>query len=112
MQQIEQTLKNIEAYIERKPEFEAYQDYFDTLRALGEKDKLKSYEHNLWLRQESAKKVMGLTDVKEIEKFFNLSKKTYLYMARDDFDSYCLYLEWGREPSKDFINRAEKLYTE
>lgn len=111
MQQIEQTLKNIEAYIERKPEFEAYQDYFDTLRALGEKDKLKSYEHNLWLRQESAKKVMGLTDVKEIEKFFNLSKKTYLYMARDDFDSYCLYLEWGREPSKRFYQpRRKALY--
>jgi predicted phage terminase large subunit-like protein len=52
-----------------------------------------------------------LTDVREIEKFFNLNKKTYLYMARDDFDSYCLYLEWNREPSKRFYQpRRKALY--
>ena len=38
-QDIEGLLKTIRAHIDRKPEFEAYQDYFDTLRLLGKEDK-------------------------------------------------------------------------
>lgn len=108
-QDIEGLLKTIRAHIDRKPEFEAYQDYFDTLRLLGKEDKLKSYEHNLWLRSETAKQVMQGKDPSEIAKFYELNKKTYLYMAQDDFDSYCLYLEWNREPQKRFYQPRRKV---
>lgn len=108
---IEQTLRAIRTVIEKKPDdFEAYQDYFDALRALGKEDKAKSYEHNLWLRKVTANAVRRLTDGKEIGKFFELNKKTYLYMAVDDFHSYCIYLEWNRPFEKRFYqHRAEAL---
>jgi len=107
---MERTLQAIRAVIEKRPnDFEAYQDYFDMLRALGKKDKAKSYEHNLWLRKVTADAVRGLTDVKEMGKFFELNKKTYLYMAQDDFDSYCIYLEWNREPQKRFYQPRRKV---
>ena len=111
-QDIEGLLKTIRAHIDRKPEFEAYQDYFDTLRLLGKEDKAKSFEHNLWLRSETAKQVMQGTDPALIAKFYELSKKTYLYPAQDDFDSYCLYLEWNRPPEKRFYQpRRRVLHT-
>ncbi len=102
-------LKSIKAHIDRKPEFEAYQDYFDTLRLLSKEDKAKSYEHNLWLRRETARHVMQGTDPEQVSKFYDLNKKTYLYMAQDDFDSYCLYLEWNREPHKRFYQPRRKV---
>ena len=96
-------LKSIKAVIDKKPgEFEAYQDYFDTLRLLGKEDKLKSFELNLWLRGETAKQVMGGTDGTVIGKFFDLNKKTYLYMAQDDFHSYLIYVEWNRPIERRF----------
>ena len=98
---IEQTLNAIRAVIEGKPDsFEAYQDYFDTLRLL--EDKKKSHEHNLWLRGETTSRVMQNNDASEITKFYELNKKTYLYAAINDFHLYCIYLEWNREPQKRF----------
>ncbi len=107
--QLEQTLGNIKAFIERKPEFEAHQDYFDTLRLLGKEDKEASYGRNLWLRGETAKHVRHGTDPEVISKFYELNKKTYLYAAQDDFDSYCIYLEWNRPPEKRFYQPRRKV---
>ena len=36
------------------------------------------------------------------EKYRQLYKKTLLMAAPVDFDSYCQYLEWNREPNKRF----------
>jgi len=108
--ELEQTLKAIHAAIDKKPDnFEAYQDYFDIIRALGEKDKPKSYEYNKWLRKVTADMVRKSKDPEQIIKFYDLNKKTYLYMAADDFDSYCIYLEWNREPSKRFYQPRRKI---
>jgi len=111
MPNYEDLLARIKAVIEKSGEFEAYQDYFDTLRLLGKEDKKKSFEHNLWLRKETARLVRESKDPETIIKFFELNKKTYLYMAQDDFDSYCIYLEWNREPHKRFyLPRRKVLY--
>ncbi len=109
---LEQTLGDIKRYIKANTnEFEAYEDYFNTLRHLYDIDKQLSFEHNLWVRNATAKKVMELENVGEIEKFYNLNKKTYLYMAKDDFDSYCIYLEWNRELKDRFYQpRRKQLY--
>lgn len=107
---IGQILRAIREAIDKKQgDFEAYQDYFDTLRLLGETDKAKSYELNLWLRSETAKWVRKSKDPEAIRKFYELNKKTYLYMARDDFDSYCIYLEWNREPQKRFYQPRRRV---
>lgn len=57
--QPKELLKAIKSVIDKKPEFEAYQDYFDTLRLLGKEDKPKSFEHNLWLRGETARQCVA-----------------------------------------------------
>ncbi len=111
MPNYEDLLARIKAVIKKSGEFEAYQDYFDTLRLLGTEDKKKSFEHNLWLRKETARLVRESKDPETIIKFFELNKKTYLYMAQDDFDSYCIYLEWNRAPQKRFyLPRRKVLY--
>lgn len=107
---MEKILKKIKRVILARPnDFEAYQDYFDALRELGKTDKAKSFEHNLWLRKISAESVRRIADVGEKGKFFELNKKTYLYMAQDDFDSYCIYLEWNRPVEKRFYQPRRKV---
>ena len=109
--QPKELLKAIKSVIDKKPEFEAYQDYFDTLRLLGKEDKAKSFEHNLWLRGETARLVMQGKDPSEIAKFYELNHKTFIYPAQDDFDSYCVALEWEREPNKRFyVPRRRQLH--
>ena len=78
MPNYEDLLARIKAVIKKSGEFEAYQDYFDTLRLLGKEDKKKSFEHNLWLRKETARIVRESKDPETIIKFFELNKKTYL----------------------------------
>ena len=110
-QDIEGLLKTIRAHIDRKPEFEAYQDYFDTLRLLGKEDKQASFKHNLWLRGETARHVMQGKDPALIARYYELNHKTFIYPAQDDFDSYCVALEWNREPNKRFyVPRRRQLH--
>lgn len=95
------TLKAIRSVIERRPnDFEAYQDYFDILRALDNQE--DAAQHNLWLREETAKMVRSCQEVKLLEKFFELNKKTWCYAAKYDFHSYLTYVEWNRLPEKRF----------
>jgi predicted phage terminase large subunit-like protein len=102
-------LPRIQIAIERRPDdFEAYQDYFDALRSVGETDKPSAYKSNLWLRGVSANAVRRLSDAKQIERFFDLNKKTYLYSARDCFEDYMIYLEWNRDPAKRFYVPRQK----
>ena len=33
---------------------------------------------------------------------YDIIGRTYLFEAKDVFDSYCIYLEWNRAPEKKF----------
>lgn len=102
-QDIAGILKSIRAHIDAKPgEFEAYQDYFDTLRLLGKEDKAGSYRHNLWLRGEVTRQCKIATDPKKIADFYNLAHKTYIYGAEKSFDDFMVAVEWHREPKAKF----------
>lgn len=99
----EETLKRIEQFIERNPEdASACQDYFDIVRTMWDEDRDYAFERNLWLRAATAEKVRTSTDANAVLKFYEINKKTYLLAAKDDFDSYCVYLEWDREKTKRF----------
>lgn len=99
----EETLKNIKCFIEKQPnDASAYQDYFEITRSLYGEDRDSAIEKVLWLRKETERKVRELEDGISISKFFEINKKTYLLMAKDDFDSYCVYLEWNREKTRRF----------
>ncbi len=99
----EETLRNIERYIEKnQDEASAYQDYFEIVRAMYAEDQEKARDKVLWLRGVTQRKVQELNDGIAVSKFFEINKKTYLLMAKDDFDSYCVYLEWNREKTRRF----------
>jgi predicted phage terminase large subunit-like protein len=101
--EIVKTAELIKKAIIRHPnDIVAYEDYFGMVRAMGEADKKLSFEYDLWLRSETAKQVRMQTDGKLIEKFYELNKKTYLYMAPDDFHSYLITLEWNRPVAQRF----------
>lgn len=101
--EILKTAELIKKAIKKKPDdITAYEDYFGMVRAMGEADKKLSFEYDLWLRSETAKQVRMQTDGKLIEKFYELNKKTYLYMAPDDFHSYLITLEWNRPVAQRF----------
>lgn len=101
--EIVKTAELIKKAIIRHPnDIVAYEDYFGMARAMGETDKKLSFEYDLWLRSETAKQVRMQTDGKLIEKFYELNKKTYLYMAPDDFHSYLITLEWNRPVAQRF----------
>lgn len=114
MSEYEKTLQKIRAFIEKKPEFEAYQDYFNAMRLFGKESKQKPFQNNLWLRKETSRWVNRLIenngDISNIERFYELNKKTYLYVAQDDFHSYCTYIEWNRPVDRRFYQpRARAL---
>ena len=89
--------------IEKTPmQIEAYRDFFSMVMEQGKIDKSKSFKNNLWLRGETARAVRSLSNARDIEAFYELNKKTYLYMARDDFHSYLIYIEWNRPAAKRF----------
>lgn len=45
---------------------------------------------------------LAKTDLPLARRFFALHKEVLRAAAKDDFDSYLLYIEWNREPSKKF----------
>lgn len=54
--------------------------------------------------------LMCFSDEKLMRGLYDLHKRSLLAMAADDFDSYMLYIEWNREPEKQFYKpRREKL---
>ncbi len=46
---------------------------------------------------------------KEVQELFSLHKRVCLAAAREDFDSYLLYVEWNREPEKKFYPPRRKV---
>lgn len=100
-------LDKIYSYILDHPsEISAYQDYFGYIRSLEEPhyDKIKEIQP---LISEQVKKLVSKDPKLSIE-FYELLKKTYLYMAKDDFESYMIYLEWDREPQDKFYMPRRK----
>lgn len=110
MSEIADVLIGMRGLIKAEPDkFQVYQDYFDICRTLGKTEKAESYRHNLWLRNITADMARKETVPAQFVKFYELNKKTYLYMAQDDFDSYCVYLEWNRPAEKKFYLPRRKV---
>lgn len=102
MSNLEELLARIKVAIDREHKFEAYQDYFDTLRLLGKEDRKKAQAYNLWLRNETTRLCRESTDPQETINFYELTHKTYIYGAECSFDDYMVAVEWTREPKARF----------
>lgn len=82
-------------------------DAFEAVRLLEQTDFKAAHMANWTLRQISGRYAAqtGSPD------FFRLNKKTLLFDAPYDFDAYCRYIEWNRDPDKRFyLPRRKSLY--
>ena len=106
----EKIKERIQGAVENNPEnFAPYQDLFDLIRLEGKDDRRPTFNDMLWLRKQTATQCRNSKLDSAIIDFAELNKKTYLWMARDDFDSYCIYLEWNRKPDKRFYLPRRKI---
>lgn len=76
----------------------ALRDYFETLRLLEQTDFTEAHLRNIDVRRLSARYAKEQLSVDMLE----LNKRSLLFDAPHNFDAYCQYLEWNREPSKRF----------
>lgn len=97
----------IYSVIQKKPdEIQAYNDLFSLCRNEEEGNFDLSHAWNKKLRQAVAEQIKVGSD---ISAFFELYRKTLLFDAKIDFDSYLLYLEIDRKPQDRFYQPRRKI---
>lgn len=99
-------LKAIYAQIDGKPfDYQTYLDLYGMSKEAMKEDETKelglSYLKTLSVKCEEAIKDRSISD-EDLMNVFGLHKRVLLALAPYDFDSYLLYVEWNREPSKKF----------
>lgn len=84
----------------------ALNDLFDVCRLMEETDFKGAHELNKEVRRLSARYAKEQVS----ERMFELNKRALLFDAPNDFDAFCRYIEWNRQPDKRFyIPRRKQL---
>lgn len=76
----------------------ALEDAFNAVKLYERENFEDSHKWNKKIRVLSAKYASEQAN----QKMFELNKMSLLYDAKYDFDAYCQYIEWNREPQKKF----------
>lgn len=84
---------------------QAYEDIFDLCREYEKEDFTFAHKTNAELRRSIQSAIKQRVNVTE---FFELYKKTLLFDAPYDFDSFCLYIEIKRRPQDRFYQNRRK----
>ena len=81
-----------------------FEDWFAAVRLLGDEPGMRfsAYQELPELRRRAQYLIKNSTDSQALQRVYHLIGQTWLYAAQDDFDSYCIYLEWRRPPDKKF----------
>lgn len=88
--------------------FEAYNDLFTICRSMESENHKTAHNTNAELRRyivKGLKKCRG----EDVENFYALYKKSLLFDAPHNFDSYLLYLEINRKPEERFYQPRRKV---
>lgn len=88
--------------------FEAYNDLFTICRSMESENHKIAHDTNAELRRyivKGLKKCQG----EDVENFYALYKKSLLFDAPHNFDSYLLYLEINRKPEERFYQPRRKV---
>jgi predicted phage terminase large subunit-like protein len=93
------------AKAEGKPGYQLLSDYFELIRKID--DRGRALDKNKTVQRLSAK--MAAQGGSKAVKYYELWKRSLLFAARDDFDSYLLYLEWNRDSRKKFYQPRRKV---
>lgn len=87
-----------------------YEDLYSVARELLKTDEKSGVKWLKWLAERCEEMVSKTLarDLGMAREFVSLHKKVLLAAAPYDFDSYCLYLEFNREPEKKFYSPRRK----
>ena len=100
-------ISKIFAAIKKTPsEISAYEDMFAVCRDIESDNFELAHKTNAELRNKIA---VAMRDGNSTGEFFSLYKRTLLFDAPHDFDSYLLYLEMNRKPADRFYQPRRKV---
>lgn len=107
-------IDSIKAYAKQNPtEVQVYEDWFQAVvnlrDALPQDKRFDAYKYSGELRSVCAAMMGKMKTGEDVAKIYDIIGRTYLFEARDVFDSYCIYLEWNRAPEKKFYQPRRKV---
>lgn len=107
-------IDSIKAYAKQNPtEAQVYEDWFQAVvnlrDALPQDKRLDAYKYSGELRSVCAAMMGKMKTGEDVAKIYDIISRTYLFEAKDVFDSYCIYLEWNRAPEKKFYQPRRKV---
>lgn len=107
-------IDSIKAYAKQNPtEAQVYEDWFQAVvnlrDALPQDKRFDAYKYSGELRSVCASMMGKMKTGEDVAKVYDIIGRTYLFEAKDVFDSYCIYLEWNRAPEKKFYQPRRKV---
>lgn len=107
-------IDSIKAYAKQNPtEAQVYEDWFQAVvnlrDALPQDKRFDAYKYSGELRSVCATMMGKMKTSEDVAKVYDIIGRTYLFEAKDVFDSYCIYLEWNRAPEKKFYQPRRKV---
>ncbi len=107
-------IDSIKAYAKQNPtEAQVYEDWFQAVvnlrDALPQDKRFDAYKYSGELRSVCAAMMSKMKTGDDVAKVYDIIGRTYLFEAKDVFDSYCIYLEWNRAPEKKFYQPRRKV---
>ncbi len=107
-------IDSIKAYAKQNPtEAQVYEDWFQAVvnlrDALPQDKRFDAYKYSGELRSVCAVMMGKMKTGEDVAKVYDIISRTYLFEAKDVFDSYCIYLEWNRAPEKKFYQPRRKV---
>lgn len=107
-------IDSIKAYAKQNPtEAQVYEDWFQAVvnlrDALPQDKRFDAYKYSNELRSVCAAMMAKMKTGEDVAKVYDIISRTYLFEAKDVFDSYCIYLEWNRAPEKKFYQPRRKV---
>lgn len=107
-------IDSIKAYAKQNPtEAQVYEDWFQAVvnlrDALPQDKRFDAYKYSGELRSVCAAMMGKMKTSEDVSKVYDIIGRTYLFEAKDVFDSYCIYLEWNRAPEKKFYQPRRKV---
>ena len=107
-------IDSIKAYAKQNPtEAQVYEDWFQAVvnlrDALPQDKRFDAYKYSGELRSVCAATMGKMKTGEDVAKVYDIISRTYLFEAKDVFDSYCIYLEWNRAPEKKFYQPRRRV---
>lgn len=107
-------IDSIKAYAKQnQTEAQVYEDWFQAVvnlrDALPQDERFDAYKYSGELRSVCAAMMGKMKTGEDVAKVYDIIGRTYLFEAKDVFDSYCIYIEWNRAPEKKFYQPRRKV---